>query len=372
MKRILVTGSNGFIGKNLIVTLKRNTELEVLEFDLGQLHSELEEMLNCADVVYHLAGVNRPEREEEFNEVNAGLTGDICSILIKNERTPKIVFSSSIQVERNNPYGNSKLAGEEVLKHFHEKTKSEVVIFRLNNVFGKWCRPNYNSVVATFCHNIARNLPITISNPKNEVPLVYIDDVVNAFVAELDRTPQNIIRYESVKPDYRVSLEYLVQTLNEFKDSRQNLHLARMDDEFVAKLYATYLSYLPEDDFGYNLGPKYDDRGSLAEFIKSPSFGQMFVSRTKPGITRGNHYHHTKVEKFFVVDGKGVIRFRSIIGNEVFEYPVDGKDFRVVDIPPGYTHSIENVGNSDMIVLFWASEIFDPERADTYFLPVCK
>lgn len=373
MKQVLITGAKGFIGRNFISFLKHIPDIELMEFDIGQTKDELEQFLSKADIIFHLAGVNRPERDEEFSEVNKGLTEEICEELKKLDRTPKIVFSSSIQVERDNPYGRSKLAGEEVLKHFSKANDAEVVIYRLKNVFGKWCRPNYNSAVATFCHNIARDLPITISDPNNQVPLVYVDDVVTAFISELNKEDTSCsLRYKEVKPDFVITLGELVKLLREFKASRETLRLPKMNDPFISRLYATYISYLAEDDFAYYLSAKPDDRGSLAEFIKSPYMGQIFVSRTKPGITRGNHYHHTKVEKFLVLDGKAIIRFKHIEDGELIDYPISGEDYRVVDIPPGYTHSIENVGNTEMIVLFWAGELFDKDAPDTYAMPVIE
>ncbi len=267
----------------------------------------------------------------------------------------------------DNPYGRSKLHAEQCLRRFSDATAARVTIFRWTNLFGKWCRPNYNSVTATFCHNVAHGLPIQISDPNREIELAYIDDVVAGLLAELATDEgRDRICLACVQPTYRVTLGALAAKIQSFRDSRTDLKLPDMSDRFTRCLYATYLSYLPEGEFAYPLDIKRDNRGELAEFLKSPHCGQIFVSRTKPGITRGNHFHHTKVEKFLVLEGDAAIRFRHIESNAVLTYRVSGKDFRVLDIPPGYTHSIENVGTGEMVVLFWASEIFDPATPDTY------
>lgn len=365
---ILVTGSNGFIGKNLIVWLERRPDVRVLGFDQEHSLQELDERLAMADLVYHLAGVNRPQSVEEFRTGNVDLTAHICDRLLLGGRPVSIVLSSSIQAELDNPYGVSKRQAEEVVERYAKQNNARVLIYRLHNVFGKWCRPNYNSVVATFCHNIARDLPITISDPARELELVHVDDVVQAFVGEIDtQKAEASVTYRQVSSSYRVSLAQLAALIQAFRQSRRTLQVPNFADEFTRKLYGTYLSYLAEDDFAYSLEKRCDPRGCLAEFVKSEPFGQIFVSRTKPGVTRGNHYHHTKTEKFLVLEGEAVIRFRHLQNNEVIEYPVRGEDFQVLDIPTGYTHSIENVGEGELVTLFWASEIFDTERPDTVY-----
>lgn len=368
IKRVLVTGARGFIGKNLVVALKRRGDLEVIEFDIDSPPELLDEGLSVADVVYHLAGVNRPERVEEFTEGNYDLTSRICDTLKSVGRKPVFILSSSIQAALENPYGISKRQAEEAVFAFGRETGAPVFVYRLHGVFGKWCRPSYNSVVATFCHHIACGMPIEISDPSREVELVYIDDVVRAFTGIADgRAPVSDGQYCAAQPTHKVTLGALADTIRSFRESRANLSVPDMSDPFVHALYATYISYLPADDFAYSLSQKSDPRGELAELLKSPHIGQIFVSRTRPGITRGHHYHDTKVEKFVVLEGEAIIRFRSILGGDVIEYPVSGREFRVVDIPPGYTHSIENVGKADMIVLFWADEIFDPDKPDSYY-----
>jgi UDP-2-acetamido-2,6-beta-L-arabino-hexul-4-ose reductase len=261
---------------------------------------------------------------------------------------------------------------EVALAEWVGRSGGRIIVFRLRNVFGKWCRPNYNSVTATFCHNIAHDLPIAISDPKRELELVYIDDVVAAFVGCLDDAAASGYEQRDVKTSYRVTLGELAGKIRSFRESRRSLVLPSFDDEFSRRLYATFLSYLDGSDFSYRLEQRSDARGSLAEFIKQSHFGQVFVSRTKPGFTRGNHFHHTKTEKFLVVEGEAIIRFRQILSGEIIEHRVCGQDFKVVDIPPGYAHSIENVGTTELVTLFWASEIFDPTKLDTYPMTVIK
>ena len=371
MKTALVTGSNGFIGKNLIEGLRRIKDIEIKAFDIEDDIDSLAEHLKDADIVFHLAGVNRPEKVEEFEAGNAGLTQTIVDILGKAKRNTPLVFSSSTQAALNNPYGISKKQAEDILIEYSRKHQAKVYIYRFPNVFGKWCRPNYNSAVATFCHNIAHGLDITVSDINKEIELIYIDDVVRAFIGILDGYFSVLDgKYCLVEPTYRISLGTLAETIQGFRDSRVSLALPDMSDPFLRALYATYVSYLPADSFAYALNQRTDPRGELAELLKSPHMGQIFVSRTRPGITRGHHYHDTKVEKFVVLEGDAVIRFRHILGGDVIEYPVSGREFRVVDIPPGYTHSIENVGQNDLIVLFWADEIFNPDFPDTVGMTV--
>ncbi len=366
---LLITGAEGFIGRNLAAWLCRMPEHTVVGVDRNHPWEEIDGALQTADFVFHLAGINRPQSDDEFRTGNVDFTAQICNALRRHGRVVPILLSSSIQAELDNPYGVSKRQAEDVLTAYADATGAPVLLYRLKNVFGKWSRPNYNSVVATFCHNIARDLPISISDPGRTLELVYIDDVVAHFGADLDAVPAGVT-YRSVTPSYATTLGELADLLRTFRAIRQSLRTPDLSNPFVHKLYASYLAYLPADDFAYSLDKKCDPRGCLAEFIKSPWFGQIFVSRTLPGITRGNHYHHTKTEKFLVLEGEAIVRFRPLDGDTVIEYPVRGDEFRVVDIPPGYTHSIENVGSNELITLFWADEIFAPERPDTYALPV--
>ena len=367
--KVVVTGSKGFIGRHLMEALNRRPDVGIRGFDIDSSLKDIAGSLRETNVVFHLAGVNRPERAEEYEEGNHLLTKKLCAILEEAGRTPLVIFSSSIQVELDNPYGKSKLRAEEALRDWSKRTGAGVAIFRLKNVFGKWCRPNYNSVVATFCHNVAKGLPISISDSAKKVELVYIDDVISAFLGCLDSPPYGC-EYRDVFPLFIVTLGKLARQIEMFRNGRNSLLLPDFSDPFIKRLYATYISYLEENDFAYQLTIRKDPRGELAEFLKQAHFGQLFMSRTKPGITRGNHFHHTKVEKFLVVVGDAIIRFRRIDGTEIIEYRVSGRDFKVVDIPPGYTHNIENVGPSELITLFWADEVFDPKNSDTYPLDV--
>lgn len=371
LKTILVTGSGGFLGKNLIQTLSTRDDVLIIEHEVEDSRDDLGKALGVADVVVHLAGVNRPKSADEYIAGNTECTKSICDMLRAANKSPKIIMSSSIQAELDNPYGVSKRLAEEELKKFADESGAEVVVFRFKNIFGKWSRPNYNSVVATFCHNIARDLPITVTDPNKRLELVYVDDVVAAILDEID-SKETIpgFRFAEEIEGFVVTLGDLAETIRASRESRTTCMLPEFSDRFTACLYATYLSYLDDNDLAYDLEQKTDARGALAEFVKSPHIGQVFVSRTKPGITRGNHYHHTKVEKFFVVEGTGIVRLRHLRSGEVVEIKVSGEDFSVIDIPPGYTHSIENVGSTDMVVLFWASEVFDPNRPDTYYCEV--
>ena len=368
---ILVTGAAGFVGKNLVQALRRQNDVTVLTYDLGDKREGLELHLERADLIYHLAGVNRPEHPEEFESGNVDLTRSITASLQKSKRSPLVVFSSSVQASLDNDYGRSKKRAEDALIQYSEPTGAPVRLYRLPNVFGKWSRPNYNSVVATYCHNVARDLEITISDPKRELELVYIDDVVQAFVSLISgRSGDTSVQWCTVTPTYTTTLDTLARTIRGFRDLRETLVLPDQSDRFTRCLFATYLSYLETNGFSYDLRTKVDQRGILAELLKSDHFGQIFVSRTNPGMVRGNHYHDTKIEKFCVLEGEAIIRFRPVASNKVIEYRVTGKDFRVVDIPPGYAHSIENVGATEMIVLFWANQKFDPDSPDTYPLEV--
>jgi UDP-2-acetamido-2,6-beta-L-arabino-hexul-4-ose reductase len=370
---ILVTGSNGFVGSNLCAGLACLKNVRLIKCDVDTPATVLEEALTVADVIFHLAGVNRPLNNEEFEKVNAGFTDKICRKLVALKRSPKMVLSSSIQAELDNPYGRSKRAAEKCIENYSEQMGAAGVAYRLKNLFGKWCRPNYNSVTATFCYNIAHDMPVQISDPANVVDLTYIDDVAGAFLGELDESRMRSgYRLAAPLPSYKISLEELSSLIGSFRRHRKTLLLPDFADPFVRALYATFLSYLKPDDFSYNLDIKSDNRGNLAEFLKTKPFGQLFISRTKPGIIRGDHYHHTKTEKFLVVAGHAVVRFRDIRNGNVVEYSVRGEEYKVVDIPPGYSHSIENIGPDELVTLFWSSEIFDPTKPDTNHLKVLE
>ncbi len=366
VRSVLVTGAGGFLGQNLVFALSEEPGLKVIPFDVDTKPEVLEAALGEVDFVVHLAGVNRPKDESEFIRGNVDFTRQVVDGLLERKRFIPVILASSIQAALDNPYGRSKRAAEDILENYAENSGAAVFLFRMPNLFGKWCRPGYNSAVATFCHNIVRDLPVTISDPARELQLTYVDDVVGAFraLAVADSHSPGVHRPE-ISPSYTITLGDLVAMLQGFREGRRTLVLPDFSKRFVRNLYATYLSHLPQDGFAYDIAPRTDLRGSLFELMKSPPLGQIFVSTTHPGITRGNHFHHTKVEKFCVLSGEAIIRFRSVLGAEVLTYRVLGNEMRVVDIPPGYTHSIEHVGKTDMIVLFWASEPFDPENPDT-------
>ncbi len=367
MRSVLVTGSAGFIGKNLRQALCRRSEIKLICFDVHDNADILESLLAEADVIFHLAGVNRPDRIEDFEEVNAGLTRMLVTQLATLKRQPTVIMSSSTQAGQENPYGISKREAEEALAAFARRTGAPVRVYRLPGVFGKWCRPNYNSVVATFCYNIARDLPIEISDPSREIVLMHVQDVVRRFCADLDSfdLPPGL-SWGEASPLFRITLGRLAELIRSFQESRVTLITPDMADPFLRRLHSTYMSYLPEHTLAYDLAKRQDSRGILAEMFKSPHFGQIFVSRTKPGITRGNHYHDVKFEKFCVVEGEAMVRLRSVEDHKVYEYPISGRELRVVEIPPGYAHSIENVGVDELITLFWANEVFDVQDPDTF------
>lgn len=369
--KILVTGAKGFIGRNLIAELKNRGYDTVFQYDTDSTPEQLEAYLRDCDFVFHLAGVNRPQKEEEFMEGNFGFTSLLLNGLKEKGNKAPVLITSSIQALLDNPYGKSKKAGEDLLLEYQAETGAKALIYRLQNVFGKWCRPNYNSVVATFCHNIANDLPIKISDRENRISLVYVDDVVDTFISAMEgKEPcaQDGLYY--VMSVYPVKLGEIADLLHSFRVSRKDLRIPDMNDPFTKKLYSTYLSYLPEREFAYPLKMNADNRGSFTEFLKSQERGQVSVNISKPGITKGNHWHHTKTEKFLVVSGQGVIRFRKIDSDTVIEYNLDGSRLEVVDIPPGYTHNITNTGVTDMVTIMWANELFDPEKPDTFALQV--
>lgn len=372
--KVLVTGANGFIGKNLTAELSRREGVEIFPFDVDTPLERLEEYCRDCDFVYNLAGINRPEHAEEFMEGNFGFAATLTETLKKYGNLCPIMNSSSIQASLENPYGQSKKAGEDMLFAYGQETGASVYIYRFPNVFGKWCRPNYNSAVATFCYNIAHDQPIKVNDRSTMMRLVYIDDVVEELLQALDRHPHvNTDGYCYVPVEHEITLGEIVNLLYSFKESRKNLMIPDMTQgSFEKKLYSTYLSYLPENAFSYPLEMKTDERGSFTEILKSIDRGQVSVNISKPGITKGNHWHHTKNEKFLVVSGEGLIRFRKHGSDEIIEYHVSGERLEVVDIPTGYTHSIVNVGDTNLVTLMWCNECFDPGKPDTIYEKVEK
>lgn len=368
--KILVTGAKGFIAQNLIAELKNQNYKDIFEYSKETNPSLLDQYCQEADFVFHLAGVNRPKDQSEYLDGNFGFTSTLLGALEKYNNTCPVMLSSSTQAELDNPYGISKKASENLLFDYGKKTDSKVLVYRFSNVFGKWCKPNYNSAVATFCHNIAHDLPITVNDPNVKLNLVYIDDVVEELIRALKSNESMIGEFCEVTISHTATLGEIVDLIHSFKNSREERSIPNMSDIFTKKLYSTYLSYLPESQFSYDLKMNIDHRGSFTEFIKTPDRGQVSVNISKPGITKGNHWHHTKNEKFLVVSGTGIIRFRKIDTDEVIEYLVSGDKLEVVDIPTGYTHNIENLGDKDMVTIMWANEFFDPEKPDTYYLEV--
>lgn len=368
--KILVTGANGFIGKNLVAELKNRRYNDIFEFGKETDPLLLDEYCKNADFVFHLAGVNRPKEQSEFMVGNLGFTTKLLDTLKKYNNNCPVMMSSSVQAELDSPYGKSKKAGEDLLIKHNLDTGAKVLIYRFPNVFGKWCRPNYNSAVATFCHSIAQDLPITVHDLSVVMTLVYIDDVVDELINALNRKENKAKDLCAVQTVHTITLGDIVDLLCSFKKIRAGLLIPDMSNPFIKKLYSTYLSYLPEDQLSYPLKMNVDPRGSFTEFIKTPDRGQVSVNISKPGITKGNHWHHTKNEKFLVVSGRGVIRFRKFDSGKVLEYFVSGEKMEVVDIPPGYTHNIENLGGTDMVTIMWVNEAFDAAMPDTYFLEV--
>jgi UDP-2-acetamido-2,6-beta-L-arabino-hexul-4-ose reductase len=371
MIKIAITGASGFIGKNLFSHLSFRDDVQVETITREDTKPRIIEKLKDVQLVYHLAGINRPVDESAFHSGNVDFTEFLLETLGSMDQPVKFVISSSTQAELDNPYGRSKKEAEELVARCSREKNIEGIIYRLPGVFGKWCKPNYNSVVATFCYNIAKGLPVSVNDPARELTLVYVDDVVAAFIGEINgEQAAKTLHHKEIAVSYRVKLKELVEIISSFKETRYELLLPGIGNPLIKKLYSTYLSYLPVTEFSYPLLFKSDNRGNLFELLKSPSFGQIFISTTHPGVVRGNHFHHTKTEKFCVIKGTGLIRFRQIDTTEIIEYKVSGEQPIVLDIPPGYTHNILNIGTDEMITLFWANEIFDSSNPDTHSLKV--
>lgn len=367
--RVLITGANGFIGKNLQVRLSELPSFVVSTFVRGDDAAKLPELVAQADAVVHLAGENRPADETAFAQINAGLTQTLCNALhaeaAATGRKLPLLLASSTQAERANPYGRSKLAAEQTVQALAQEVGNPVAVFRLPGVFGKWCKPNYNSVVATFCHNLARGLHIQINDPIARVQLVYVDDVVSAFINVL-RASQSGFCFVKVQPQYAIKLGELAEQIKAFYACRgAGLQTERVGTGLVRALYSTYVSYLPNERFSYEV-PQYGDaRGVFVEMLKTPDCGQFSYFTAYPGVTRGGHYHHTKTEKFLVMKGQALFRFRQLLTDELVELRTCGDKPQVVDTIPGWTHDITNVGEDEMVVMLWANENFDRQKPDT-------
>lgn len=367
--KVLITGANGFIAKNLRVILDKMPQIEVLEYKKNDTLDTLEVLLQESDFIFHLAGVNRPDNLDDYYKGNVDLTQVLVDILKKIDRNVPILFSSSIQVGNGSDYAKSKEAAEKIIENYSKETNTSCFIYRLPNVFGKWSKPNYNTVIATWCYNLTRNIEIQVNNPDTELSLVYIGDVIHAFIKHLYVTQSKELYFE-INQIYKKTLGEIKQLLYMFKDSRQNLLIPNIAKGFERVLYATYLSFLPHDKFSYKLSGYEDARGTFYEILKTLDSGQLGISTTKPGITRGNHYHNTKNEKFLVIKGKARIELRDIFSKEVIQYNVCGNDLEIVEMIPGYTHNITNTGDEEMVLLIWANENFDPKKPDTNFVEV--
>lgn len=368
--RVLVTGAQGFVGKNLCVALAERNSIEVRHFTRDTPSDMLPKLLEGVDVVFHLAGVNRPQDPTEFQKGNTELTQLLCDAIRTNTHPVRVVYTSSSQAELDNPYGKSKKQAEQALLGLERERPGSIFIAQLPNVFGKWARPHYNSAVATFCHNITRDLPITIHDRQAEITLVYIDTVVRHFMAVLDGQATAQHGYLDVQPQSRITVGALADLLASFKHSRETLMTEHVGVGLTRELYSTYVSYLPTERFSYDV-PKYGDpRGVFVEMLKTPDCGQFSYFTAHPGITRGGHYHHTKTEKFLVIKGQALFRFRQIDTGDYYELTTSGETPKIVETVPGWTHDITNTGDDEMVVMLWANEVFDRQHPDTITCPL--
>lgn len=371
--KILVTGANGFVAKNLLVRLAEQGYTDILRFDRSCAMADLPALAAQADFVFHLAGVNRPQHEQEFAEGNSDLTQALVNALIAAGRNTPLLLSSSIQAERDNPYGRSKAAAEQIVLYYMQQTSAPAYVYRLPNVFGKWCKPNYNSAVATFCYNTVHNLPITINDANVALSLVYIDDVCEAFSSLLNTEPtadKQAGGFKEVPVAYSTTVGAVADLLQKFKLSRESLVTEEVGTGFTRALYSTYLSYFSPEQFAYTVPGYTDPRGTFVEMLKTPSAGQFSFFTAHPGITRGGHYHHSKTEKFLVIKGEACFRFRHMLTGEFYELHTSGDKSEIVETVPGWTHDITNEGDSELVCMLWANEIFDRERPDTFACPV--
>lgn len=362
--RILITGYEGFIGKNTYFQLRDNFQIDTIGYGRGNNEKELEDLIIKSDYIIHCAGVNITNDDSNFKKTNFGLTKKICDLCIKLDKKIPIIFTSSIHAEKDNPYGRSKLAAEEELFAYSNNTGAKVYIFRLPHVMGKWCKPNYNSVIATFCYNIAHEIKIEINPLNPKINIIYIDDLIEEFnnlIISRSKESQVI----EVKKKYSISIQELADEIYAIKNSSENLSINGFSNGLKKALYSTYLSYQPENNFTYKLKSNEDERGKFVEIIKSDSAGQFsFLSINKEKV-RGEHYHHSKTEKFFVISGKVKFTSKDILSEKITEIVVDENDNKIVDTIPGWTHQIENVGTKTAKIIIWANEIFDPNRPDT-------
>lgn len=364
---ILITGSNGFIGKNLFHYLSDFPEINILTYTRNDKKAELKEKISASELIVHLAGVNRPDNDSEFYEENAGLVSDICKFASDSNKKIPVIFSSSAQAINSTPYGASKKSAEEILEHYSKTTNSKVIIYRFPGIFGKWCKPEYNSVIATFCYNISHGLPVRIDNENTRLTLNYIDDVVFDIASYIqgNKEAQDLFSYQRVEPLYEITIKELINTLEGFRNNRKTLEIDRVGKGLKRALYATYISYLDESDFSYEITSHDDQRGRFVEFIKTADSGQVSYFTARPGESRGQHYHHSKTEKFLVVQGEACFRYRQLNTNKYYEIAVSADNPVVIESIPGWAHDVKNSGQKELIVLLWSSEVFDKERPDT-------
>jgi UDP-2-acetamido-2,6-beta-L-arabino-hexul-4-ose reductase len=367
--RVLITGANGFVGRNLVAHLSERKDVEVVTFNRADDIAILPELVSSVDFVFHLAGVNRPQVETEFTTGNTDLTLALCDAIRASGTPVPVLYTSSIQAQLDNPYGVSKFLAEQALLSLKDELGSKIYLFRLPNVFGKWARPNYNSAVATFCHNIVNGLPIKINDPDALITLVYIDDVIAKFIAALDL---QVVAdsFVEVEPCYSISVGSLANQLEAFAKSRVNLVTPPVGEGLVRALYSTYVSYFSAQQFTYEVPKHEDPRGVFVEMLKTSDSGQFSYFTAHPGVTRGGHYHHSKTEKFLVIKGKACFRFRHVVSGEFYELVTCGEKPVIVETVPGWTHDITNIGDDELIVMLWANEIFDRLHPDTYARPV--
>ncbi|MGE5455583.1 MAG: NAD-dependent epimerase/dehydratase family protein [Ignavibacteriales bacterium] len=368
--KVLLTGSKGFIGRNMLVFLRETKDVEVIEFNVEDEFSKIKENIDTIDFIFHFAGINRPKDVSEFYEGNTNLTKDIINLLNEKNKKIPLIYSSSIQAELDNDYGKSKKQAEDYIINNYKYG----IIYRFHNVFGKWCRPNYNSVVATFCYNIANDLPIQINDKKTEIQLIYIDDICKELISLVTDNNKTNIRIKKqinyIKPVKKITLGNLSKLIYSFRDSMRSIYTPETGNEFIKKLYSTYISYVPIDQMHILTKKNVDDRGSFTEINRTLNCGQFSVSISKPNVIRGNHYHNTKVERFIVIKGIAKIKFEHVVTGEKVEFVVDENNIEIVTIPVGYTHNIENIGDGEMILLIWCNELFDPENPDTFYLEI--
>lgn len=363
--KVLVTGSNGFIGKNTLSFFSEVKDLEIVKLNRETKLEDIEKEIDDVSFVFHLAGVNRPKDVSEFYEGNTNLTKTLVDMLEKHNSKAPIIYTSSIQAQKDNDYGKSKKEAEEIIKSYGRNSR----IYRLHNVFGKWCKPNYNSVIATFCYNISRNLDIQVNDENVSLELVYIDDICKEFVRLLNNTSECEEKdgFYYITPRYNITLGEIVKLIKEFKEQTSSIYVPMTGNDFIKKLYSTYISYIPLEDLKTTMKMNIDERGSFTELTRTSESGQFSVSFSKPGIVRGNHYHHTKIERFMVIKGTARVNFTHVLTGENVEFVVSGDNISAITIPVGYTHSIENIGEDEMILAIWCNELFDEKNPDTYF-----